>query len=139
MGTDSRRGDGDLRERVHRAVAGPVTEAEKLLAELPDAPVETTLPILVSGWGRGLAAGLEELASAVGAVQHPQADLPQPAQQQPSRVDAADAPQPPSKDSERRDLDEAGVERLTEEARRSREETAEASREADEARRDLGQ
>ena len=46
MGTDSRRGNGDLHDRVHRAIAGPVTEAEKLLAELHDAPLETTLPIL---------------------------------------------------------------------------------------------
>jgi len=139
MGTDSRRGNGDLHDRVHRAIAGPVTEAEKLLAELHDAPLETTLPILVSGWGRGLAAGLQELASAVGAVPPPQGDLGQPTPLRPPQPDDADAPQPPSDDPERRDLDEAGVEQLTEEARRSREETAEASREADETRRDLEQ
>ena len=137
MGTDSRRGDGDLGDRVRKAVAGPVTEAEKLLAELHNAPLETTLPILVSGWGRGLAAGLEELASAVDAGQRPQADLPEPARQQPPRVDDADAQRPEPNDSERRDLAEVSMEQLGEEARRSREEVAEASREADQARRDL--
>ena len=54
-----------LRERIRRAVQEPVNEAEKLLDELQDADGETKLSILISGWGRGLAAGLEELAIAI--------------------------------------------------------------------------
>jgi hypothetical protein len=68
-------------------------------------------------------------------VEHPRVDPPQPAQQHPPQLH--DEPRPPSKDSERRDLDEISDEQLTEEARRSREKVAEASRKADEARRDL--
>jgi hypothetical protein len=53
------------RERVLRAIEAPVEEAAKLLAELTDADAHTRLTIALDGWGRGLAAGLEELAVAV--------------------------------------------------------------------------
>jgi hypothetical protein len=53
------------RERVARAIEGPVEEAAKLLAELTDTDAHTRLTIAIDGWGRGLAAGLEELAVAV--------------------------------------------------------------------------
>jgi hypothetical protein len=54
-----------LRERIREAIAQPVAEAEKLLSELTDVDRETKLSILISGWGRGLAAALEELAIAI--------------------------------------------------------------------------
>ena len=54
-----------LRERVQQAIAGPVGESERLLNDLPTADAETKLSILVSGWGRGLSAALEELAIAI--------------------------------------------------------------------------
>ena len=53
------------RERVQKAIEAPVDEAAKLLAESPAADLETRLAMRIDGWGRGLAAGLEELAIAV--------------------------------------------------------------------------
>jgi hypothetical protein len=53
------------RERVHRAVKDAIDDAERLLDESPDTDLESRLMILINGWGRGLAAGLEELAIAV--------------------------------------------------------------------------
>jgi len=58
-----------LRERVQQAIAGPVGESERLLNDLPTADAETKLSILVSGWGRGLSAALEELAIAIDDLQ----------------------------------------------------------------------
>ena len=53
------------RERVQKAIEAPVEEAAKLLAEASEADAETRLAMRIDGWGRGLAAGLEELAIAV--------------------------------------------------------------------------
>jgi hypothetical protein len=50
------------RERIREAIEGPVNEATKLLANSSSADLETRLTMLIDGWGRGLAAGLEELA-----------------------------------------------------------------------------
>jgi hypothetical protein len=58
-----------LRERIRLAIEAPVGEAEKLLSELKDADSETRLSILISGWSRGLASALEELAIAVDELQ----------------------------------------------------------------------
>jgi hypothetical protein len=54
------------RERVKQAIETPVDEAAKLLEELPHGDLETRVAILIDGWGRGLAAGLEEIAIAIG-------------------------------------------------------------------------
>jgi len=54
------------RERVKKAIEAPVDEAVKLLSESSAADVETRLALRIDGWGRGLAAGLEELAIAIG-------------------------------------------------------------------------
>src|SRR5207247_9473705 len=62
------------RKRVQRAIEAPVSEADKLLADLQNADSETRMSILISGWGRGLAAGLEELAIAVDELQQQNAD-----------------------------------------------------------------
>ncbi|HEX3806747.1 MAG TPA: hypothetical protein VHV52_08195 [Gaiellaceae bacterium] len=51
-----------VRERVVDAIGDPVNEAEKLLAEAQHADEHTRLTILMTGWFRGLAAALEELA-----------------------------------------------------------------------------
>lgn len=50
------------RERVRRAVEDQVESAAKLLDEAADADLEARLTMLISGWGRAIAAGLEELA-----------------------------------------------------------------------------
>jgi class 3 adenylate cyclase len=51
-----------VRERVVDAIGDPVNEAERLLAEAQHADEHTRLTILMTGWFRGLAAALEELA-----------------------------------------------------------------------------
>ena len=126
-----------LRERVRQAIERPVEESEKLLAELGEADAATRLPLLLSGWFRGLAAALEELAIAVDDLQaragrevettEPPAPREPPA---PVETEEGDGPER----SERADADEHG---LLEEARRSREETAELREQGDEARRSL--
>jgi len=55
-----------MRERVRPAIAGPVAEKRRScspICKTPDA--DTRLSILASGWFRGLAAALEELAIAL--------------------------------------------------------------------------
>jgi hypothetical protein len=54
------------RERVRDAITGPVDEAIKILDEAHGADLEARLGILINGWGRGLAGGLEEIAIALG-------------------------------------------------------------------------
>jgi hypothetical protein len=51
-----------VRERVQRAIESPVAEAEKLLAEAPHAKRTERLTILMTGWFRGIAGALDELA-----------------------------------------------------------------------------
>ena len=58
-------GEMSNRERVQRAVEDPVEAAERELQELNAADVETRLTVLINGRGRGVAAGLEELAVAI--------------------------------------------------------------------------
>ena len=50
------------RDRVREAIEAPTAEAGKLLAELREGDDHERLTILIDGWGRGLAAALEELA-----------------------------------------------------------------------------
>jgi hypothetical protein len=117
---------------VHEAIERSVSESETLLAELDSKDVETRLPLLVTGWLRGIAAALEELAIAVDDLQ--------------ARAEGDDAPAAPeaaprgtesqaAEDTEKGDRPaqqraEADEEGLLEEARRSREETAEVREEA---------
>jgi hypothetical protein len=54
-----------LRDRVHKAIEGPVGQADKLLAEYDGADAAAKLEILIGGWGRGISAALEEIAIAV--------------------------------------------------------------------------
>ena len=54
------------RERVREAIQTPVDEAVKLLDASPNADEHVRLQMLINGWGRGIAAGLEELAIAIG-------------------------------------------------------------------------
>jgi len=120
-----------------RRSRGPVSEADKLLRDLENAETETKLAILISGWGRGLAAGLEELALAVDELQRQAAGktgLPAPA---PSSPDP-DSPQSPRNDrSADADVANASEEQLVDEAKRSRAATAELRKQTEEARREL--
>jgi hypothetical protein len=124
------------RERVQQAIEAPVNEADKLLGELESADTETRLSILISGWGRGLAAGLEELALAVDDLHQQPSAAPMPTPTTPT-PNLASRPTPTEDRSGQSDLGGAGEEQLADEARRSREATAEMRKETEEARREL--
>ena len=66
------------RERVKRAIEAPVADAAKLLEESRAADAETRLAMLIDGWGRGLAAGLEELAIAMTDLRRARSDEAEP-------------------------------------------------------------
>ncbi len=126
-----------LRERVRLAIEAPVEEAEKLLNELKDADSETRLSILISGWSRGLASALEELAIAVDELQQPGLRArvePSPATAAEEAVSEQAATEEPAMHA---DLEEAGDERFIDEASRSREETAGLRKQAEQVRREL--
>jgi hypothetical protein len=120
------------RERVRAAIQGPVDHADKLLEGLQGADLEIRLRVIVDGWGRGLAAGLEELAIAVEELRErrgetaPEVTVPEPRVAKPD-VQGDDAP----------DLADAGEETLRAEAERAREGIAAQREEAEEARREL--
>ena len=128
MGDDANR----LRKRVRDAIEGPVSESEKLLNDLTTATADTRLAIQISGWGRGLAAALEEIAIAVDELRSksPPRDDEQPRAQR-EMVQEADSepgrtkPEPQSE------------EQLLNAARTSREETAKLHENTEAARREL--
>ena len=128
-----------LRERIRQAIAAPVEEAEKLLGELKHADGETRLSILISGWSRGLAAALEELAIAVDELRQPGPSATT-ATSPPPKIEEGVSEQAVTETEEQAahaDLEESGEERLLDEARRSREETAELQKQSELARREL--
>jgi methyl-accepting chemotaxis protein len=127
-----------VRERVQQAIAGPIAESEKLLADLQDGDAETRLSILLSGWFRGVAAALEELAIAVDDLLAQSRETT--VQRAPAEQNEEPLPSSPSataEHAERIDLTDAGVERLSEEAKKSREETTELRKESERERRRL--
>ena len=111
------------RERVKKAVELPVAEAAKLLDESGGSDVETRLAMLIDGWGRGLAAGLEELAIAVGDLRRAPTVEETSGHAEISPPPAAAEQTEPRRDDEPRTEDE-----LRAEAARSREATAELRR-----------
>lgn len=110
------------RERVRKAIEAPVNEAAKLLDESPRDDVEARLAMLIDGWGRGLAAGLEELAIAV-------ADLrwapPVEGATPPSAPRPAKEPETRNRESRESDDEARTEDELLAEAQRSREKTEE--------------
>jgi hypothetical protein len=126
-----------LRERIQLAIEAPVGEAAKLLNDLKDADSETRLTILISGWSRGLASALEELAIAVDELHQP-GDR---ATAEPSPPTAAEEAVPeqtaPEEQAAQADVEEADDDRLVDEVRRSREQTAELQKQTEQARREL--
>jgi hypothetical protein len=127
-----------LRERVRQAIAGPIAESEKLLADLQAGDAETRLSILLSGWFRGVAAALEELAIAVDGLLARSGETPvQRASDEQNEEPLAPSPSASAEHAERIDLTDAGLERLSEEARKSREETTELRKESERERRRL--
>ena len=126
-----------MRERVRQAIAGPVAEAEQLLADLQDADADTRLSILVSGWFRGLAAALEELALALDdLLAHPATETTAPPRPSERNEETLSSPAA-AESSERVDLTEVDADQLREQARKSREETAKLRQEGERDRRRL--
>ena len=108
-------------ERVKKAIEAPVDEATKLLDESRDAELETRLAMRIDGWGRGLAAGLEELAVAIGELRRASSPDEPGAPAPTSRpLPADDDAEAPREEHEPRTEDE-----LRADAARSREQTAE--------------
>lgn len=110
------------RERVKQAIEAPVAEAAKLLDESRSSDVETRLVMLIDGWGRGLAAGIEELAIAVAELRRTSSvdEMPSP------HPAAAKTSENNETSDEPRDHEQPRTEdELRADAARSREETAE--------------
>ena len=80
------------RERVQKAVERPVAEAVKLLDETRGADTEKRLMMLINGWGRGLSAGLEELAIAIEEIRAGRPDGQRPDTREEPTADPATAP-----------------------------------------------
>ena len=129
--------ESGLRERIRKAIEAPVGEAEKLLNELQDADGETKLSILISGWSRGLAAALEELAIAVDELRRPGPQATTETSPPPEVDEGVSEPAATEERAAHADLEEVGDDRLLDEARRSREQTAELREQAERARREL--
>jgi hypothetical protein len=126
-----------LRERIRLAIEAPVEEAEKLLNELKDADGETRLSILISGWSRGLASALEELAIAVDELRQPGPHATTETSPPPQAREGVSDQAVTEDRAPHADFEEAGDERLVDEVRRSREETAKLQKQTEQARREL--
>jgi hypothetical protein len=114
-----------VRERVERAIEGPVTDAAKLVDEAVHADDHTKLSLQLNGWFRGLAAGLQELAVELDVLREEAARRPDPPLEPSSRPEPASEDEPEEHDAADADteaLDEAG---LAERARAARAETNE--------------
>ena len=86
--------DSHTRDRVHEAIAAAVREAAELLERSGGVDAETRLQLLVDGWGRGLAAGLEELAVTLDELRLHERPQP-PREPEPElRVEAGEPPEP---------------------------------------------
>ena len=128
-----------LRKRIRQAIEAPVGEAERLLNQLKDADSETRLTILISGWSRGLASALEELAIAVDELRQPGARARAETETGPATAAEEAVTEQAATEGQvsRGDLEEAGDDRLIDDARRSREQTAELQEQTEQARREL--
>jgi hypothetical protein len=109
-------------ERVRKAVEGPVSEALKLLDEARSADTETRLVMLINGWGRGLAAGLEELALAIDDLRRLNSPEPSPhaADDEPRREPNEGGQTEDAASADRKASDEPDEEEVTEERLRAR-------------------
>jgi hypothetical protein len=98
-----------VRIRVHEAVEAAVRDAADL-AERSNADGETRLRMVVDGWGRGIAAALEELAVSLDELWRLMAPSdPEPGQvpappQAPPPAEPAAEPSPPATDEDEEQL-----------------------------------
>ena len=114
-----------VRERVQRAIEGPVTDAAKLVDEAVHADDHTKLSLQLNGWFRGISAALEELAVELEVLREELTRHPDPPLEPPDRPGPREEGEHPARDASDADtaaLDEAG---LAERARAARAETDE--------------
>jgi hypothetical protein len=111
-----------LRQRVQRAIASPVDDAQRLLVQTPHAGEHERLTILVEGWFRGLAAAIEEVAIELDELHRQRfaREPPVPSETEPETPRPAGETPEPRRDEHEGDQDEAA---LAERARASRKET----------------
>ncbi|HZT14567.1 MAG TPA: hypothetical protein VFA19_01345 [Gaiellaceae bacterium] len=115
------------------AIDAPVTEAVRTLDRSPGTDLEARLSILINGWGRGLAAGLEELAIAVDDLRRRREPTVEgPASEPPEEPPDPEAPGAPQEEPPREEEDE---DRLRERAARSRDATEALREESSQERR----
>lgn len=113
-----------VRERVQRAIESPVAEAERLLAEAPNAKRSERLTILMTGWFRGIAGALDELAIELETIRAEQEEArrpappPEPRAEPPAADERAEVAAP-----EDADLPDPTLAELADRARASREQT----------------
>lgn len=113
-----------VRERVQRAIESPVAEAERLLAEARNAKRSERLTILMTGWFRGIAGALDELAIELDAVRAEQTQArrppppPEPRVEPPAANERGEVASP-----EDGDVPDPTLAELAERARASREQT----------------
>jgi hypothetical protein len=67
-----------LHARVQRAIAGYVDASQEVLLQLDSADEATKLTAFASGWFRGLAAVLEEIAVEIDQIRTPEGEAPEP-------------------------------------------------------------
>lgn len=113
-----------VRERVQRAIESPVAEAERLLAETPHAEPHERLSILMTGWFRGIAGALDELAIELESLRTAERPpVPEPARRMKRRSDGEQPSENEPAEPEERAAPEATEAELAERARASRAET----------------
>jgi len=114
-----------VRERVQRAIEGPVADAAKLVDEAVHADDHTKLSLQLNGWFRGISAAIEELAVELEVLREELERRPDPPLEPSSRPEPRGEGEPAKDDPADADtaaLDEAG---LAERARAARAETDE--------------
>jgi hypothetical protein len=121
------------RERVRAAIDASVDAASRLREETPETEIEARLLAVIDGWGRGLAAGLEELAVAVEELRRlarePGEATPAP-ERQPAETATDDNAERGADERDEADREPATVEQLNARAAASLQETRTLRRQA---------
>jgi hypothetical protein len=127
------------RERVRAAITAPTDEAARVLEQLRSASEVERLTIVIDGWCRGLAAGIEELAVSLDELQRRQRERAREADTATTeQPDATPPAEDASAEREGEPLDRDSTEgELAKHAKQSRAKTA-ALREESAAARDSG-
>jgi hypothetical protein len=109
--------------RVQRAIEAPTAEAQRLLAEAPNADDNERLTIFMNGWFKGLAAALEELALELDAMRDQTDPAPEEAPPVRAQANSGDEGHEPDENAPRAETESLGEAALADRARASRAET----------------